>query len=111
MWAIAQLRGPLVLWAIAQLRGPLVVWAIAQVRDPGAVSYSSGKGSSDAVGHSLEYRSSSQYQPWPHPHIFSEVANEDITYQIFPIRICQNLGKSDAIMWVCFCACAWAHVL
>ena len=73
----------LVLWAIAQIRGPLVVWAIAQVRSPGTLSYSSSKVSSDAVGHSLGQRSSSHYQTWSHPHICSEVASEDITYQIF----------------------------
>ena len=30
------------------------VWDIAKVRGPSAVSYSSGKVSSDAVGHSLD---------------------------------------------------------
>ena len=40
---------------------------------------------------------------WPRPHICTEVASEDITYLIFPMRICQNLGKSDSIVRVCFC--------
>ena len=42
---------------------------------------------------------------WSRPHISTEVASEDITYLIFSIRICQNLGKSDSIVHVCFCAC------
>ena len=103
--------GHLVLLAIAQIRGLLVVWAIAQVWSPGTASYSSGKVFSDAVGHSLDQRSSSQYQTWSRPHICSEVESEDITYQIFSIRICQNINMSDTIMWVCFCACTWVHVL
>ena len=103
--------GHLVLLAIAQIRGLLVVWAIAQVWSPGIASYSSGKVFSDAVGHSLDQRSSSQYQTWSRPHICSEVASEDITYQIFSIRICQNVNMSDTIMWVCLFACTWVHVL
>ena len=31
MWAIAQVRGPLVQWGIAQVRGHQMLWAIAQV--------------------------------------------------------------------------------
>ena len=84
---------------------------IAKVRGPSAVSYCSGQVSSDAVGHSLDKRSSSQYQTWSHPHICSEVASEDITYQIFTKSIYQNLRKSDTIMRVCFCAFIWVHGL
>ena len=44
---------------------------------------------------------------WPHPHICTEVASDDIKRLIFPMRICQNLGKSDSIVCVWF----YAHII
>ena len=93
--------------------GHLVLWVIAQVRGHSAVGYSSVKESCDAVDYSLDKGSSFQYQALPHPHICTEVASENITYLIFPMRLCQNLGKIDSIVCVLLCmrmgACAFMN--